>query len=81
MKAVILYLNTNVLMVSSYILLWHNEFKMYQGSAKKKHKKTKMIDVTGSSSENLITLCKCKVMLLFYILIQISESVTGTHSK
>lgn len=39
----------------------------------------KMIDVMGNSFENLITLCKCKV--IFYILMQISESVIGTHSK
>lgn len=77
MKAVVLYLSTNVLMVFDSILSGHNEFKMHQGSPRKKHK---MITVMGSSSENLITLCKCKV-ILFYVLMQISETVTGTHSK
>lgn len=56
----------------------YNYFKILQGSAKRKHK-NKMIDVMRNSFENLITLCKCKV--IFYILMQISESVIGTHSK
>lgn len=76
MKVVVLYFNNNILMVYSYILLWHKEFKMHQGFAEEKHK---MIDVMGYSSENLITLCKCKVLLLFYILMQISGSVIGIY--
>lgn len=77
MKVVVLPLNTNVLMALNYILSWHNEFKIHQGSAKEK---CKMIDVMGNSSEILITLCKCEA-ILFYILMQISESVIGMHSK
>lgn len=77
MKVVALSSNTNVLTLSTI----YDYGTMNSKCTKALLRRNKMIDVMGNSSENLITLCKCKVLLLCYILMQISESVIGIHSK